>query len=247
MRDNTNILLPDSSNVIEMQNIPPFDISDFDLTKEKEVRQYFFTIERIVRNSYLYKHRLIPFLRDYVNMNECSFYKNVNNIDTYSIKIHIHHSPLTLFDIVTAVFHKRCKYKEPVNVNLVAKEVMWLHYRMQVGLIPLSETVHELVHNGFLFIPTDKVYGIYKDFVTYYGEFIDPQALSTLKQAEEYTKSYDFAKETKVLNMNMIHLDTTGSYELPKMEDVIGLLRNTIDNFDNKLSSVKYDSSHEIK
>ena len=135
MRDNTNILLPESSNVIEMQNIPPFDISDFDLTKEKEVRQYFFTIERIVRNSYLYKHRLIPFLREYVNMNECSFYKNVNNIDTYSIKIHIHHSPLTLFDIVTAVFHKRCKYKEPINVNLVAKEVMWLHYRMQVGLM----------------------------------------------------------------------------------------------------------------
>ena len=47
--------------------------------------------------------------------------------------------------------------------------------------------------------------------------------------------------------MNMIHLDTTGSYELPKMEEVVGLLRSTIDNFDNKLSSVKYDSSNEVK
>lgn len=244
MRDNTNIVLQEDKPVttIEMNSISPFDIADFDLTKEKEVRQYFFTIERIVRGSYLYKHKLIPYLRDYVNMNECSFYKNINNIDTFSMKIHIHHSPLTLFDIVNTVFNKRCKFKEPINVNLVAKEVMWLHYRMQVGLIPLSETVHELTHNGFLFIPTNKVYGLYRDFVRMYGEFIDPQTMSTLKQAEEYTKSYDFAKETKVLNMNMIHLDTTGSYEFPKLEDVVQMLKESIDKFDSKVSSVQFDN-----
>ena len=243
MRDNTNIIIPNEivDKMIHINTIPPFDIADFDLTKEKEVRQYFFTIERIVRSSYLYKHKLIPFLRDYVNMNECSFYQNVNNIDTYSIKIHIHHAPLTLFDIVNTVFHKRCKYKEPIDVNLVAKEVMWLHYRMQVGLIPLSETVHELVHNGFLFIPTNKVYGKYNEFIQYYREFIDPQVLSTLQQAEEYTKSYDYAKETKILKMNMMYLDTSGSYEFPKMNDIIDLMKQCIDQFDMKLSSVDFD------
>lgn len=233
-------LLPEPKQDVVMSNVPDFSIADFDLTKEKEVKQYFFTIERICRGSYLYK-RLVKFLREYVDMNQCAFYKNVNNIDTYSIKIHIHHSPLTLFDIVTTVFHKRCATKEPLNVNMVAKEVLWLHYQMQVGLIPLSETVHELVHNGFLFIPTSAVYGMYQNFVQTYGQFIDTQTLATLQQAEAYTKGYDFQQETKVLSMNMVYLDTTGSYKFPKLEDISKVLKDHIDGLDAKLENIEFD------
>ena len=241
MRNNAyEILLPEPKSNVVMDNVPTFSIPDFDLTKDKEVKQYFFTIERICRNSYLYK-RMVSFLREYVDMSQCAFYKNVNNIDTTSIKIHIHHSPLTLFDIVTTVFQKRAQNKEPINVNMVAKEVLWLHYRMQVGLIPLSETVHELVHNGFLFVPTNAVYGYYDNFVQMYGNYIDPQTLNTLKSAEEYTKGYDFNKETKVLTMNMVYLDTSGSYEFPKLEDVVKTLKEHIDNYDVKTNTVIVD------
>jgi hypothetical protein len=238
MRNNAyDILLPEPKKDVKLDNVPNFSIPDFDLSKDKEVKQYFFTIERICRNSYLYK-RMISFLREYVDMNQCSFYKNVNNIDTTSIKIHIHHSPLTLFDIVTTVFQKRAQNNEPINVNMVAKEVLWLHYRMQVGLIPLSETVHELVHNGFLFVPTTAVYGYYDNFVQYYGDYMDNQTLQTLKSAEEYSKGYNFNESTKVLTMDMVYLDTSGCYSFPKLEDVVNALKEHIDNYDVKVNMV---------
>ena len=103
-------------------------------------------------------------------------------------------------------------YNESLNVQMVAKEVMELHYKLIIGLIPLSETVHELVHNGFLFIPTTNVYGAYKDFVERYRVYMDPQLLKTLKEAEEASKAYNFAtwlhrkkqkKKNQVHNLNV--------------------------------------------
>ena len=228
MRDNTNITITtDEKDVFKLENLPPFDIADYDLNDEKDLRKYLFDAERIVRNSYLYKN-LISFLREHVDMTKCSFYENVNNLDSYSIKIHIHHAPLTLFDIVSIVFRKRLENKEPLNINLLAKEVIFLHYMMLVGLIPLSETVHELVHNGFLFIPTDKVFGKYRDFVSMYEKYIDPQLMKTLEIAEEYTKTYDMMKETKVLESKMVYLDPSGIYEFPKWEELSKFMKENV-------------------
>ena len=228
MRDNTNITITtDEKDVFKLENLPPFDIADYDLNDEKDLRKYLFDAERIVRNSYLYKN-LISFLREHVDMTKCSFYENVNNLDSYSIKIHIHHAPLTLFDIVSIVFRKRLENKEPLNINLLAKEVIFLHYMMLVGLIPLSETVHELVHNGFLFIPTDKVFGKYRDFVSMYEKYIDPQLMKTLEITEEYTKTYDMMKETKVLESKMVYLDPSGIYEFPKWEELSKFMKENV-------------------
>ena len=122
---------------IKLDHIPEFDIGDYDLTNEKDLFKYFKNIERICRSSRSYK-KLVEYLRSCVDMNKCSFFKNVNNIDTYSIKIHIHHTPLTLYDIVTTVYSKRVANHESVTENAVAKEVMFNHYTTCVGLIPLS-------------------------------------------------------------------------------------------------------------
>lgn len=238
MRDNTCIVdLPEPVTNIKINNLNPFDINDYDLSEPKEQKKYFFDIERICRNSRSYK-RYIDYLREHVSMVKCSFYKNINNIDTYSIRIHIHHTPLTLFDIVNVIFNKRLAMREPLSVNLVAKEVMYVHYKMMVGLIPLSETVHELVHTGFLFIPTDKVFGKYKEFVQSYGQYIPGDLLSTLESAEEYTKAYDYAKETKLLSMQMVHIDPSGAYDLPKPEDIMASMKNVLNDLDSKVTSI---------
>ena len=233
MRDNTHInLVPNDIEKIQIENLPPFDIGDYDLNDEKEMRKYLFDIERTCRNSYAYK-KFIGFLREHVDMNKCSFYENVNNIESYSIKIHIHHTPLTLFDIVEIVVRKRTAMKESLNVNLVAKEIMLLHYLMLVGLIPLSETVHELIHNGYLFIPTDHVFGRYREFIDRYKEYIDSQLMKTLESAEEYTKTYDFMKETEVLKMRMVYIDPSGSYEFPVFKEIVEKIKENIDQQNN--------------
>lgn len=239
MRNNTNIsTLPEPRTRIVIDHLYPFDIADYDLTNDKDFRKYFFDIERICRNSFSYK-RFISFLRDHLDMNSCTFFKNINNIDTYSIKIHLHHTPLTLFDLVTTVFKKRNAMKQPLNVNLVAKEVMYNHYRMMIGLIPLSETVHELVHNGYLFIPTNIVFGNYKKFVEVYGEYLDPQTKETLITAEQYTETYDYMKETKILKMNMVYIDPSGSYDFPSFKDLATALQTHINEFDHKISEIQ--------
>ena len=83
-------------------------------------------------------------------MNKCSFYENVSNIDSNDIKIEIHHEPISLYDICIIVYNKRNFFHE--NLSELLKEVMLLHYKLLIGLIPLAETVHELVHNKYLFI-----------------------------------------------------------------------------------------------
>lgn len=241
MRDNTEVdiktQLFEPKNSIRISHLPEYDIVDYDLSDEKDFVKYIKDIERVCRNSRVYK-KMIEFLREHVDMSHCSFYKNINNLDTSSIKIHIHHSPLTLFDIVNTVFKKRMDNKQSLTINMVAKEVMWLHYNMVVGLIPLSETVHELAHSGFLFIPTTHVYGDYKTLCSMYERYIDPHLLQTLRSAEEYSMRYDFIKETRVLTMQMVYIDPSGAYEFPRFEDIACAMQEHISNFDSKVDSM---------
>ena len=214
-----------TSNQIVIDSIPRFDIEDYDLSNPKELTRYFFNIERICRNSYLYK-TLIRFLRNNVDMDHCSFYENIHNIsDEWKVRIQIHHTPFTLYDIVVTIYNKRLALHESISENQVAKEVMYNHYKLLVGLVPLSETVHELIHNGFLFFPTTSVFGYYQTFVKQYEQFIEPDTMRTLKQNEELSQTYDHMKETKVLTVNPVFIDVSGAYKIPKTEDLLVTLK----------------------
>lgn len=232
MRMYNEIILENKPELnIVIDYLPEYDIEDYDLTNPKILQKFLMQIENICRKSRCYK-KLIMFLKDQADMNKCSFYKNLNGISTSEIKIHIHHDPLTLYDIVNVIYNKRVQNHESLSEFQIAKEVMYNHYKMMVGLIPLSETVHELVHSGFLFIPTNVIFGYYKNFIQEYEQYIDPGILQILKYNEKVTETYNFEKETKVLTMNTVYIDTSGAYELPKVEDIISL-------FQNKLSSIQ--------
>ena len=235
MREYSSVILPDPPESIQIKSLPEYYIQDWDLSDSKQLHKFFLYIDRVVvRHSHLYK-RLINFLREHVDMNCCSFYKNINNIDTNSIHIEIHHEPFTLFDIVNIVYSKRLALHEPLTENQIAKEVLWNHYRMAVGLIPLSETVHELVHNGFIFIPTTSVFGYYKKFYEDYKDFIDPSIKKVLQYNEQASLEYDFQKNTKVLTMKAMYLDTSGAYEFPNTEDIVNLMKQKIEDSDKSI------------
>lgn len=207
-------------NVISMDEIPEYDREDYNLSDAKDREKYFKDIERIVRNSFEYRE-YVSYLRDYMDMNKCSFFENVNNIESYNIKIHLHHSPITLYEIVVIVFNKRLYYKESLDAEAVAKEVMYVHYCLLIGLIPLCETVHELVHNEYLFVPNSSVLGNYKDFIELYKDWIPPEILAKLDRIEKYTQVYDEAENMNVLRTSYIYLDFSGTYKLPKLEDIL--------------------------
>lgn len=239
MREYSTPNLPDKKKSIYIKFVPEFNISDYDLSNPKELSKYFKSIERICRNSRTYK-KLINFLRENVDMNKCSYFKNVDNIDTYSLKIHIHHTPLTLYDIVTTVYNKRLLNHESLSEMMVAKEVMWLHYNLFVGLIPLSETIHGSVHNGQAFIPTTKVYGMYKTFVKLYEPYMDKELLKVLSNMEEMSEDYDTI--TKLLEVSPVFIDYEEGigFEFPNSQELSAVLSKKIKDMDRSEVASQY-------
>ena len=77
--DNVEILIMDDE-------LPPFEIVDY---KSDEEAKFITDIENFCRHSFTYQE-WVQYLRNYMDMNKCSFFKNVNNIDTTAIKIHLH-------------------------------------------------------------------------------------------------------------------------------------------------------------
>lgn len=206
-------------DVIKINDLPPFTYPDYDLNDEKEMVKYLRDIEKAVRTSFEYRE-MVKYLREYLDMNKCSFYKAVSNTDSTKIHIEIHHEPLSLYDICVIVYNKRVAFRESLEIEYVAKEVMYLHYDMQVGLIPLAETVHELVHNQYLFVPSNKVFGKYKKFVQDYKPFIPIEQINILDRIESLTLEYEASEYKQLLAKKFIYIDTSGSYELPRLEDV---------------------------
>lgn len=230
MIDPDNIILADKNknSIIKIENAPEFDYLIWDLDNEKDLRKYFFTIEKEVRQSYEYRE-MIQYIKDNFDMNRCSFIK-VSGNDEVDVKIEVHHYPFTLYDIVTIVYRKRIFYQESLEVQLVAKEVTMLHYRLLVGLIPLSKTVHQLVHDGKLFIPVQNVLGNYSEFIRIYKPFMDEEQLDTIERIERYSmeESSDLLN-TSILDMNMIRIESQNKeYQLPNFDKISNTMTNRI-------------------
>ena len=214
------------SGVIRIPSLLKYDMVDYDFYDDKDIIKYLNDVEKVCRNSFEY-HHMVKFLRENIGMNRCSFYENVNNVDTFKIKIHIHHEPLTLFDIAKIVFTKRQYNHENLDEEMTSKEVMLLHFNLLVGLIPLAETVHELVHNQYLFVPTDKVFGYYQDFMNMYDQYIDQDLKDKVNRIEKASESYT-GDDQFVLEKHFLYTDVTGSYNLPKYDDVKKFLNQRI-------------------
>ena len=236
MRDPDNIMkeydLEAPPLVIEMHDIPNYNLYDYDLNDEKVFRKYIQTIERNIRTSYEYR-AMIAYLREYMDMNQCAFYANVNNVDTSKIHIEIHHEPLSLYDIVIIVYNKRLAFGESLEEEYIAKEVMFLHYNLMVGLIPLAETVHQLVHAQYLFVPTSAVLGKYREFINRYEEYMLPEQLEVIEHIEEATKFYDSDNAKTLLSTNFIYVDMSGAYNMPRTEDIVSMLKDRIRELTN--------------
>ena len=212
---------PNDVDIVKIpKDIPIMDIEDYDLFDDKEREKYINDLERHVRSSYEYRN-MVQYLREYMNMNSCAFIPNITNEVNRKIKIELHHSPFTLRDICVTILNKRIKNNEMLTIESVAYEVMFVHYSLMVGLIPLSETVHQLVHSQYIFIPTDKVYGYYKNFVKTYNDYIDPELLDKLDELERLTIAGTYNDSYKeVLEKKYITIDMEGNNQFDKLHEL---------------------------
>lgn len=249
----------ENAQVMVMDDIPPYSTEDYDLFNEKDFKKYIDDIERIVRSSREYREA-VQYMRKFINMNTSLFFQNVNNIETTKIKIELHHYPFTLYDIALTVFNKRSRLQEPLDIELVAKEVAYLHYFLIIGLVPLSKTEHKLVHNQALFIPLELngesiVLGDYNKFVEMYEQDIPEDAMARFNTYKELTKNYNQAVNLNILKISPTYLqlpggdgNTLGAYKLSDLQQVLELTQNKVATITQKHSHViniednKYDN-----
>lgn len=128
----------------------------------KEKNKFIQRCERHIRGSKEYKD-YIQYLKQNVDMTRCAFYNAVSNDNAKHVSIEIHHAPFTLYDYVKLVVERYEDEDEELNELLVADEIMGMHYENLIGLVPLSKTLHEMVHNSDkIFVPLSMIYGDYR-------------------------------------------------------------------------------------
>lgn len=145
------------------------------LTTPKDQKKFIDRIKKIIRSSKEYKD-YIQYLKENVGLDSCVFFQKVNNGEKKKgrISIEMHHEPFCLEDYVRVVLTKYIDEGLPINDLLIADEVMEIHYRNMVGLVPLSKTMHEMVHNSTkIIIPLHMCYGQYSQFLEEYDKWID--------------------------------------------------------------------------
>lgn len=191
--------------------IPRLPVITNDVQRSKLTK----TIEKYIRQSMEYKD-LIKYLKENIDMTSCQFFHNVTSGKKKGL-IEIHHEPFDLYTLTSIVMKKQEAELGYIDELIVAEEVMRLHYIGLVGLIPLSVTVHELVHKGKLIVPLNCVYGRFVQFVKDYFEYIDPSFIAMLDNKITLTKNIT-REDMSILNVRYIYTDIDG-YHLPEVMD----------------------------
>jgi hypothetical protein len=194
------------------------------ITTDKQRVKLIKKIESYCRSAMEYTD-LTTYLRKYVNMEECTFLSNFKAGKKRGM-IEIHHAPFTLFSLVDIVMRKQEKEYGYIDEFVVVDEVLRLHYSGLVGLIPLSVTVHQLVHDNRIDIPLWTVYGRFVEFTKTYFDYIPDEVLDSLKEEIKISEILKndpkaFEENMKILNVEFIYLDVDGERKIRDIADKI--------------------------
>lgn len=160
------------------------------LITEKDKIKFIKTTERLIRSSMEYRD-YISFLKENIGLDSCLFFQKITaGSKSKKVKIELHHEPLTLFDIVNIVLTKYQEEGLEIDALDISDEVMDIHYRNLVGLVPLSKTAHEMVHNSTkLFVPINMCYGNYSEFLKEYDSYISDEIYDKIERKINQTSA----------------------------------------------------------
>mgnify|MGYP000722399063 CR=1 FL=1 len=136
-----------------------------------EHRKFVQSVEKHVRTSEEYS-QYVSYIAGVLGLNRCSF---LNGVDGKNADVEMHHHPFTLFDVVSLVAAEACSKGGGYSTFSVAKEVLNLHYRNMVGVVPLAVTTHELAHAGAVTVGPGQVFGDVQGFVERFERFMQPE------------------------------------------------------------------------
>lgn len=193
-------------------NIEEFDPESAYLELPEELDQKTVTyIEREIRNSYEYRS-YINYLKNELDLTRCSLLPNLD-INSEKFSLEFHHYPMNLFEIAQVVGTQmitNCNEGDKISCFDIAQKVVEEHYRNNIGLVPLTKTLHDMAHNRAIIIPISKVHGNYKKFVEKYHDYISEEILDRIHDAEMNSESDDSKAYNKSkLEKNISHYNIT--------------------------------------
>ena len=204
---------PSQTVDVTIDELPKREVYTFRTPKERV--KFIKMVESVCRKSMEYKE-YIRFLKRNTDFRRCTILKglNTNNGKRYSIELH--HEPFTLFDIVETVLNKREMLGEKIEPLSIADEVMALHYDGKVGLIHLSTTMHQLVHDDKIFIPLQYIYQSYNEFYSEYRPYFNPLVIEKLEMKVEMSlKTDNFISDSIDPCFTYINIDGFDFPEIP--------------------------------
>jgi hypothetical protein len=142
------------------------------ITEETSLLEMIPYIEKEVRKSKEYI-TWVMWLRKHHSLNTCDYFEDINALEA-GISLEMHHVP-TLFDVCYIIGMKMIDELPDGNYLTtfqIADQVIREHIDDNIGVIPLTTTVHEMHHAGLHKITPDKIHGNYKAFFTKYYKYI---------------------------------------------------------------------------
>lgn len=149
---------------------------------QKDEDNYIKKVVKLVRNSLEYS-----VWRNYINetfdLRRCVF------TGEEKAKVELHHYPLSLHELSIIALDTLLKdhNRKDINTFFVAKEVMKIHFDLNVGIVPLVESLHDKYHKENFMIPKEWIFGNWRYYLSdeckYY---VREEFLEKLRRAEEY-------------------------------------------------------------
>lgn len=186
------------------------------LRTEKDRNKFIKKVEQTIRSSKEYKD-YIHFLKEHMDLDQCIFFQAVSPEENKRFRVELHHEPFTLYDYVSVVLDKFLDEGQEINDLAIADEVMELHYNNQVGLVPLSKTIHRLVHESVkVMVPLNMVYGSYNEFLENYEKYIPDYMYDKLE--EKLRKTANLTEESfNALKQEFRYIEVEGREDLEKL------------------------------
>jgi len=150
-----------------------------------EWKKFITNIKALVRSSPEYS-AFIAHCKTDLGLVNCSFLSGVND-DADKVNIEMHHSPFTIHEIIEIIVEHMLE-KGPVTTMMICQEVMKAHFHGMVAVVPLSETVHQLVHAGKINVDVRQTYGDTLEFVKHYHKGVQKEHLMKLKAILDVSK-----------------------------------------------------------
>ena len=205
---------PSQTIDVSIDELPEREVYTFRTPKERV--KFIKQVEATCRKSMEYKDYM-RFLKRNTDLKRCTVLKGLNTEGGKKYTIEIHHEPFTLFDIVETVLNKREMEGMKVDPLDIADEVMGLHYDGKVGLIHLSTTMHQLVHDDKIFIPLQYIYQSFNQFYSEYKPYFNPLVIEKIEMKVEMSLRTDnFVSDSIDPQFTYIHIDGFDFPEIPE-------------------------------